>query len=148
MTLKVKCWHFLTPSHYTNSQNSMISFDYSWFLAKNLSNFVSLPWKFHNWYCHNLNRYGNSGCGVSRLRIQNPIDFCLKVKCTKGFFDIFWSGMTASLQNLCQFLQNKHFQTLFIWKLPIRNRNFNLSKRNLQILHLFHDFLGACKSKS
>ena len=30
----------------------MISFDYSWFLAKNLSNFVSLPWKFHNPYCH------------------------------------------------------------------------------------------------
>ena len=37
----------------TNSQNSMISFDYSWFLAKNISNFVSLPWKLHNRYCHN-----------------------------------------------------------------------------------------------
>ena len=24
-----------------------------WFLCKNLSNFVSLPWKFHNPYCHN-----------------------------------------------------------------------------------------------
>ena len=23
-----------------------------WFLCKNLSNFVSLPWKFHNPYCH------------------------------------------------------------------------------------------------
>ena len=32
----------------------MISFDYSWFLAKNISNFVSLPWKLHNRYCHNL----------------------------------------------------------------------------------------------
>ena len=30
----------------------LISFDYSWFLAKNLSNFVSLPWKLHNRYCH------------------------------------------------------------------------------------------------
>ena len=30
----------------------MISFDYSWFLAKKLSNFVSLPWKLHNRYCH------------------------------------------------------------------------------------------------
>ena len=29
---------FLTPPHYTNLQNSMISFDYSWFFAKNLSN--------------------------------------------------------------------------------------------------------------
>ena len=35
----------------TNSQNSIILFDYSWFLAENLSNFVSLPWKLHNWYC-------------------------------------------------------------------------------------------------
>ena len=32
-------WHLLP--HYTNSQNSMISFDNSWFLAKNLFNFVS-----------------------------------------------------------------------------------------------------------
>ena len=43
LTLRVKFWHFLTPPHYTNLQNSMISFDYSRFLAKNLSNFVSLP---------------------------------------------------------------------------------------------------------
>ena len=51
-TLNVRFWHFLTPPHYTNLQNSMISFDFSWFLAKNLSNFVSLPWKLHNRYCH------------------------------------------------------------------------------------------------
>ena len=34
-----------------NSQNSIISFDFGWFLTKNLSNFVSLPWKLHNQYC-------------------------------------------------------------------------------------------------
>ena len=28
MTLKVKFWHFLTPPHNTNSQNSIISFGY------------------------------------------------------------------------------------------------------------------------
>ena len=39
--------------HYSNSQNSIISFDHSWFLAKNISNFVSFPWKLHNRYCHN-----------------------------------------------------------------------------------------------
>ena len=30
----------------------MISFNYNWFLAKTLSNFVSLPWKLHNQFCH------------------------------------------------------------------------------------------------
>ena len=30
----------------------MISFDCSWFFAKNLCNFVSLSWKLHNRYCH------------------------------------------------------------------------------------------------
>ena len=54
MTLKVRFWHFLTPPHYINLQNSMISFDYSWFLAKNHSNFVTLPRKLHNRYCHNV----------------------------------------------------------------------------------------------
>ena len=43
----------MTAHHYSNSQNSIISFDYSSFLAKNLSNFISLPWKLHNRYCHN-----------------------------------------------------------------------------------------------
>ena len=43
-------WH----SHYSNSQNSIISFDYSWFLAKNISNFVLLSWKLNNWYCHSI----------------------------------------------------------------------------------------------
>ena len=53
LTLKVKFWYFLTAPHYSNFQNFLISFEYSWFLAKNLSNFVSLPWKLQNRYCHN-----------------------------------------------------------------------------------------------
>ena len=40
LSLKVRFWHFLTPPHYINLQNSMISFDYSWFLAKILFPFL------------------------------------------------------------------------------------------------------------
>ena len=40
---------------------------------------------------------------------KNPIDFCIKVKCSKEFFDISQDGMMASQQNLGQFLQNKLF---------------------------------------
>ena len=29
--------------------------------------------------------YGNIGCGVSRSRIQNPIEFFLKMTCFKGY---------------------------------------------------------------
>ena len=54
LTLKVKFWYFLTAPHYTNFQNLVISFEYSWFLAKNLSNFVSLPWKLHDRECHTI----------------------------------------------------------------------------------------------
>ena len=53
-TMNVKLWHCLTPCHYSNSQNSIISFDYSWFLDKNLSNFVFLRWKLHNRHCHTV----------------------------------------------------------------------------------------------
>ena len=52
LTLKVKFWYFLTAPHYSNFQNLVISFEYSWFLAKNLTNFVSLHWKLHNRYCN------------------------------------------------------------------------------------------------
>ena len=59
LTLRVRFWHFLTACHYSNSPNLVISFDYSWFLAKNLSNFVSLPWKLLNRYCHNWRTSAN-----------------------------------------------------------------------------------------
>ena len=52
---EVKFRHFLTPPHYTNLQNSMISFDCRWFRDKKLSNFVYLPWKLHNRYWLNEN---------------------------------------------------------------------------------------------
>ena len=34
LTLKVEFWHFLIPPHYSNSQNSIISFGYIDFSAK------------------------------------------------------------------------------------------------------------------
>ena len=33
-------------------QNSMFLFDFTWFLANTIYNFVSLPWKLHNQFCH------------------------------------------------------------------------------------------------
>ena len=61
MTLKNKFWHFLIAHHYFNSSNLVISFDYSWFLGKILSNFVSLLWKLQNPYCHNIRSSSSSG---------------------------------------------------------------------------------------
>ena len=42
----------MTARYYLNSQSSIISSDYRWFLDKNLSNFVFLPWNLHNRYSH------------------------------------------------------------------------------------------------
>ena len=67
LTLKVKFWYFLTAPHYSNFQNLVISFEYSWFLAKNLSNFVSLPWKLHNRECHNMQR----GTVITKIYMHN-----------------------------------------------------------------------------
>ena len=49
LTLKVKYRHFLTPPHYTNSQNSKISIEYIDFYA----NLVPPAWKINNQYYHN-----------------------------------------------------------------------------------------------
>ena len=54
LTLKVKFWYFLRAPHYSNFQNLVISFEYSWLLAQNLSNFVSHLWKLHKRECRNL----------------------------------------------------------------------------------------------
>ena len=57
ITLILKSLYFLKwcpTRHCSNSENSIISFEYGDFLAKNFSNFVSLPWKLHNRYCHTV----------------------------------------------------------------------------------------------
>ena len=53
---------------------------------------------------------------------------CLKVKGFKGFFDIFWNEMMASLHNLGLFLQNKLFETWIKWKITDKKCNLNGKK--------------------
>ena len=48
-TLKVQNWHFLTNCHQMETQNLVISFDYSCFLAKNLAYAECPIMKFHYW---------------------------------------------------------------------------------------------------
>ena len=52
--MSTRTWDYrcLKTHHYSTYQNLVISFDYSWFLAGNLFNLLSLPWKLYNWYCH------------------------------------------------------------------------------------------------
>ena len=47
-TLKVQNWHFLTNCHQTETQNLVISFDYSWFMAKNFAYAECPIMKFHD----------------------------------------------------------------------------------------------------
>ena len=46
-TLKVQNWHFLTNCPQMETQNLVISFDYSWFLVKNLAYAECRIMKFH-----------------------------------------------------------------------------------------------------
>ena len=71
--------------------------------------FLARAWSFTNLAA----QYWITGCGVSCSGIQNAID--LKVKCFKGFFEIFWNWMMASLQNLDQFLQKDFFKHNLYW---------------------------------
>ena len=48
LTLKVQFWHFLRPWHYVNLQNTAISFEYSWFLCKNLAFYDPSSKKLHD----------------------------------------------------------------------------------------------------
>ena len=80
MTLKVKFWYFLTAPHYSNFQNLVISFEYSWFLAKILSNFVSLPWKLHNRECHNV--YYLLTESNNQIEIYKTCTFLAKSNCS------------------------------------------------------------------
>ena len=61
-----------------NLQNWMISFDFSWFLAKSISNFVYLPWKLHNPYCHNTEKRKKKERNVkAKALLSNKLSFIL-----------------------------------------------------------------------
>ena len=66
LTLKVKFWQFLTPPHYTNSQNSLeistthITIMYIFHYLKNNNTLVT--WNKGNVYCHNDHGLATS-CG-------------------------------------------------------------------------------------
>ena len=79
----------------TNSHNSMISFDYSWFLAKNLSNFGSLLWNLHNRHCHtvNISKISKIVFLFSNMRLQIWVSEVLKGnQVFKKQAKIFWCG--------------------------------------------------------
>ena len=106
LTLKVKFWHFLTPPHYTNSQNSRISFGYVDFQAKiflilyppfeNSTTRIAIlhildrvgsknfTWNTYTiqtryWYSQKNADYNNMGCQVSEGGIQNFLDFSANI---------------------------------------------------------------------
>ena len=87
LTLKVKFWYFLTAPHYSNFQNLVISLKYSWFLAKNLSYFVSLPWKLHNREWHNIN------APLASLH-SNGLKYCYRI-IKKKFSHRAWISVTV-----------------------------------------------------
>ena len=58
LTLKVQFWHFLRPWHYVNLQNTAISFEYSWFLSKNLAFYDPSSKKLHDLNDINLHPVG------------------------------------------------------------------------------------------
>ena len=74
LTLKAKLRHVLTPFHYTNSQNSKISFDYVDFLAKIFRIMYPFAWKFNNPYCHNAQSFTQA----HRFRV-NFISVCFYI---------------------------------------------------------------------
>ena len=61
--------------------------------------------------------YDNTSCRVSSL--GDAKYFCLKLKGFKGFFEIFWFGMMASLEKLVLFSEGKLFKTWINWKEPM-----------------------------
>ena len=56
-----------------------------------------------------------TGCGVSSLWIQNPKDFCLKLRIFKGLLDIFWKWNLKSRPHFGKY----NFQTRHKLKVPI-----------------------------
>ena len=73
-TLNVQNWHFLMNYHQVETQNLVISFDYSWFLAKNLAYAECLIMKFHYRNSSNLHTLGQ-GISWQNVFFLTPIHY-------------------------------------------------------------------------
>ena len=117
---------------FSNSQNSIILFDCSWYLANNLSNFGSLPWKVHNQYCHIAIAYLNppvSKTWLSLILIKQCnwrfigswtpfVDIPCSISINSVVFDCKWffpiPPVTQSFDLFCNFeLHISHWFTLY-----------------------------------
>ena len=101
--MNTRTWDYrcLKTHHYSNYQNLVISFDYSWFLAGNLFNLLSLPWKLYNWYCHTT--YSILVVQKLCLLFQKCRIFAM-YKCTSG------RGTCSSMKSCFCELLSKHWQ--------------------------------------
>ena len=73
--------------------------------------------------------YGNIGCGVSSLGVQNQVDFCLRFNRFKVNFDNFWNMRMPCQPKLGRFLLNN----LFFWNNHLKifiNQKFSLGMKN------------------
>ena len=101
LTLKVKFWHFLTPPHYIlqfAKFNDILWI--CWFLAKNLSNFLSLSWKLHHRYCHKYIYLDSKLCWIILKQQEMSINKVIQ---------IFWFSSNTRFSD--QKIQNVFFLT-------------------------------------
>ena len=63
-----------------NSQNSMISFDYSWFLGKNISKMLSPDLKLHNLYCHKVYMWFHAQLTQKILNVTNLVTLAIIIR--------------------------------------------------------------------
>ena len=116
---------FLTARHYSNSQNSIILFDYSWFLVKNLSNSLSLAWKLYNQYCHSFGKKMDDGQNLKILKFRLKYSRVLIKRATIIYFQHFshclvWHStfrMTLNVDYIST-LEEKKFGP--IWKIHFK----------------------------
>ena len=148
----MKCQHFLTPPQYTNSQNPMISFDYSWFLAKKNSNFVFLlensttciaideAKNIYEIVCHNFWRWRK--CGSVEKNVwkywrddQTNFAFNLPLCQRQGkFFDSTRMWPTeAVFYRSARTEQNKSIKVLFPEPKPNRTEHVKSAKKTLDL---------------
>ena len=100
----------LTTLWYISSQNTIVSFLEYWFVAKNLSNFVSIPWKLSNRNNSNLYlwfplHFGISYHGVFLEWWNTTKSLSTNWQCFSFWFDVKIAKMCKKFNSHSGFLR-------------------------------------------
>ena len=107
-----------------------------WFLCKNLSNLVSLPWKFHSPYCHteylsyvkSIETHERAFLPLNISAVGSVINVVLAAPYPPYYTELFWTKIFCNTNCFCMVFSFIYYILLYWLKFQYYFSSFNIKR--------------------